>query len=178
MISNKARARALERAAARDIPTAVLSPDGFSDEAAYVERVNQLFAEHDVNFIVLAGYLKKIPLDLVKAYRGRMLNIHPSLLPAFGGPGMYGIRIHRAVIEKGIRWTGVTVHFVDEGYDTGPIFLQKPVPVHMTDSPEELSKRVLAVEHRIYPEALRLIEEGRVQVENGKVIIDPEILSS
>ncbi len=178
VISNKANVRALERAAGRNIPTAVLTPNAFQDEEDYVDAVSRLLEANDINFIVLAGYLKKIPLTLVKAYRGRMLNIHPSLLPAFGGPGMYGIKIHRAVIEKGVRWTGVTIHFVDEEYDSGPIFLQKPVAVHTTDSPEELAKRVLAVEHRIYPEALRLVEQGRVQVVNGKVIIDPVIISS
>ncbi len=175
VISNKSNARALERAGGRDIPTAVLSPNAFADESDYVDAVHRLLEANDINFIVLAGYLKKIPLALVKAYRGRMLNIHPSLLPAFGGPGMYGIKIHRAVIDQGVRWTGVTIHFVDEEYDSGPIFLQKPVAVHVSDTPEELAKRVLAVEHRIYPEALRLVEQGRVQVENGKVIIDDSI---
>ena len=128
-----------------------------------------------VNFIALAGYLKKIPLALVREYKGRMLNIHPSLLPAFGGAGMYGIKIHKAVLERGARWTGVTIHFVDEDYDTGPILLQKPVPVHTNDTAESLASRVLAVEHQIYPAALQLCAEGRVAVQDRKVTIDPAI---
>jgi phosphoribosylglycinamide formyltransferase-1 len=150
----------------------------FASEDAYLAVLQDVLKAEDVNFIALAGYLKKIPLDLVSEYRGRMLNIHPSLLPAFGGPGMYGIKIHQAVLQRGARWTGVTIHFVDEEYDTGPIMLQKPVPVFATDTAEELAKRVLAVEHRIYPEALRLISEGRVTIEDRKVTIDTSIPSS
>ena len=143
------------------------------DESAYLEALRKTLREAGVNFIALAGYLKKIPGGLVKEYSGRMLNIHPSLLPAFGGRGMYGKKIHQAVIERGVRWTGVTIHFVDESYDTGPIFLQKPVPVHGTDTAEILAARVLRAEHQMYPEALRLISEGRVRIDDRKVIVDP-----
>lgn len=175
VISNNANAKALTRAQSRNIPTAVLSPAEYPSEVEYLEALDAILNEQKINFIALAGYLKKIPLPLVKRFNGRMLNIHPSLLPAFGGPGMYGAKIHRAAIERGVRWSGVTVHFVDEDYDTGPILLQKTVPVHQTDTPEILAKRVLAVEHHIYPEALRLFAEGRVSVENRKVFIDPNI---
>ena len=175
VISNKPKARALSRARARGIPAEVLSPDNFPDEAAYLQKLEALFAHHAINFVVLAGYLKKIPTPLVRAYNNRMLNIHPSLLPAFGGPGMYGIGIHKAVLAHGVRWTGVTVHFVDETYDTGPILLQKPVPVHGSDTAETLAARVLKVEHHIYPEALRLIAEGRVQIVGRAVTIDTTI---
>ena len=175
VISNKSQARALQRAEKRDIRAVHLSPSHFEDETDYLEALQEVLQTERVNFIALAGYLKKIPLALVREYKGRMLNIHPSLLPAFGGAGMYGIKIHKAVLERGVRWTGVTIHFVDEDYDTGPILLQKPVPVHTNDTPESLASRVLAVEHRIYPAALQLCAEGRVTVQDRKVTIDPAI---
>ncbi len=175
VVSNKASARALTRAEARKIPTAVLTPGNFPDESAYLQALTSFLDANDVNFIALAGYMKKIPGAIVKAYRERMLNIHPSLLPAFGGAGMYGIKIHQAAIRTGVRWSGVTVHFVDEEYDTGPIFLQKPVPVHDADTPEDLAKRILKAEHHIYPEALRLFAEGRVHIDGRNVTIDTRI---
>ena len=175
VISNKADAFALERARKRDISTLVLDPSSCESEAAYVDRLLSALAQQHVNFIALAGYLKKIPAEVVQQFQHRMLNIHPSLLPAFGGPGMYGSRIHKAAIERGVRWSGVTIHLVDEHYDSGPIVLQKPVPVHQDDSPETLASRVLAAEHRIYPEALRLFAEGRVRITGRKVTIDPQI---
>ena len=175
VISNKSQARALQRAKNRDIRAVHLSPSHFEDETDYLEALQEVLQTERVNFIALAGYLKKIPLALVREYKGRMLNIHPSILPAFGGAGMYGIKIHKAVLERGVRWTGVTIHFVDEDYDTGPILLQKPVPVHTNDTAESLASRVLAVEHRIYPAALQLCAEGRVTVQDRKVTIDPAI---
>lgn len=175
VISNKPHARALERARSRKIAADALAPENFANEAEYLDALRMVLHRTQTNFIALAGYLKKIPADLVREYSGRMLNIHPALLPAFGGRGMYGIKIHQAVLQRGTRWTGVTIHFVDESYDTGPIFLQKPVPVHATDSAESLAKRVLAVEHQIYPEAIRLVSEGRVRIEDKKVLIDPAI---
>ncbi|MEM8486618.1 MAG: phosphoribosylglycinamide formyltransferase [Bacteroidota bacterium] len=175
VVSNRSNAGALERANQRGIATAVMKPASFDSEAAYVEALNALFSKNNVNFVVLAGYLKKIPLQLVRQFQGRMLNIHPSLLPAFGGPGMYGAKIHQAALDRGVRWTGVTVHFVDEDYDTGPIMLQRTVPVYQNDAVETLASRVLAVEHQIFPEALRLIAEGRVTVTGRQVSIDPLI---
>lgn len=175
VVSNKADAFALERAHKRDITTLVLAPSSCQSEAAYVDLLLPALSTYGVNFIALAGYLKKIPDAVVQQFQHRMLNIHPSLLPSFGGPGMYGSRIHKAAIERGVRWSGVTVHLVDEQYDSGPIVLQKPVPVYQDDSPESLASRVLTVEHRIYPEAIQLFAEGRVQVKGRKVIIDPQI---
>jgi phosphoribosylglycinamide formyltransferase-1 len=125
--------------------------------------------------VALAGYLKKIPSDIVRRYHHRMVNIHPALLPSFGGKGMYGRRVHEAVLESGVRWTGVTVHLVDEEYDTGPIILQEPVPVYPGDSVEELAARVLEIEHQLYPRALNLVAETRVRVEGRKVHIIPDL---
>lgn len=171
-LSNTAKAGALDRARRHSIPAVVLKPRAFETEEAYVEALMTVLDEHAVNFIALAGYLRKIPAAVVKAFRGRMLNIHPALLPAFGGHGLYGRRVHEAVLAYGARWSGATVHLVDEEYDTGPIVLQTPVPVEPGDTPETLAARVLRVEHQVYPEALRLFAEGRVTVEGRRVWVD------
>ena len=115
--------------------------------------------------------MKKIPNSIVRDFKNRIINIHPALLPAFGGEGMYGARVHEAVIASGARVSGATVHLVDEEYDRGSVVLQREVPVLPGDSSDTLAKRVLAVEHEIYPEALRLFAEDRVRIENGRVSI-------
>ncbi len=168
-LSNKADAGALTRAQRHGVPTVVLDPTDFETEAAYVAALQAALAARGVNFVALAGYMKKIPAAVVRAFRGRMLNVHPALLPAFGGRGMYGRKVHEAVLAYGVRWTGATVHLVDEDYDTGPIVLQEPVPVQPGDTPETLAARVLEVEHRLYAEALRLFAEGRIAVE-GRLV--------
>ena len=175
IISDQKDAYVLNRAKRHGIPAHVVSPSLFASESSYIQELRDVLASHSVNFIALAGYLKKIPHELVDDFYGRMINIHPALLPAFGGPGMYGIRVHEAVLDKGVRWTGVTVHFVDHEFDSGPIILQKPVPVYQDDTPEKLAERVLQTEHQIYPEALRLFADGRVQLEDRRVTIDPMI---
>ena len=173
-LSNTPKAGALMRARRHGVSTAILDPCDFETEAAYVAKLMAVLDEHGVNFIVLAGYMRKIPAAVVEAFRGRMLNIHPALLPSFGGKGLYGRRVHEAVLAYGARWTGVTVHLVDEEYDTGPIVLQEPVPVLADDTPETLAERVLRIEHRLYPQALRLFAEGRVSVEGRIVRIEEE----
>jgi phosphoribosylglycinamide formyltransferase len=125
-----------------------LRPDGGADTAADV--------------VLLAGFLKLVPPEVVRCFRRRMLNIHPALLPAFGGKGLYGERVHRAVIASGARFSGPTVHFVDEEYDTGPILAQRCVPVFPDDTPARLARRVLMEEHLVYPEAVAALVEGRV----------------
>lgn len=172
-VSNTEEAGALDRARRHDVPTVVLDPDDYNQTATYSDDLLAVLEDHDVTFVALAGYLRKIPPAVVDAYRGRMTNIHPALLPAFGGAGMYGMRVHRAVLEYGVRWSGATVHLVDEEYDTGPIVLQEPVPVYPDDTPETLAERVLAVEHRLYPEALRLFATDRVHVDKRTVRIVP-----
>jgi phosphoribosylglycinamide formyltransferase-1 len=167
-VSDRSGAGALDRARQHDVPTAILDPSDADHEVGLME----VLGSHGADFIALAGYLRKIPSGVVDRFRQRMTNIHPALLPAFGGKGMYGMNVHRAVIEYGARWSGATVHLVDETYDTGPIVLQEPVPVYPDDTPETLAKRVLAVEHRLYPEALRLFAEGRVRCEGRSVFID------
>jgi formyltetrahydrofolate-dependent phosphoribosylglycinamide formyltransferase len=149
VISNHPAAGALDRAAAARVPTATIAEDG--QDAA---RLLALLAEHAIDLVVLAGYLKKVPDAVVRAYRGRMLNVHPALLPAFGGAGMYGRRVHEAVLASGARITGVTVHQVDEQYDHGAIVAQWPVPVRPGDTAERLAARVLSVEHLLLPAAV------------------------
>ena len=146
VVSNRAAAGALERAAARGVATATIAEDG-----ADAERLLALLSREAIELVVLAGYLKRVPAAVVRAYRGRMLNVHPALLPAFGGAGMYGRKVHEAVLASGARISGVTVHLVDEEYDHGPIVAQWPVPVRPGDTAERLAARVLAVEHRLLP---------------------------
>jgi len=165
---------ALDRARRHDIPTAIIRPADFTDAEEFGQALLEALDGHGVNFVALAGYLKHVPPTVVRAFRHRMLNVHPSLLPAFGGPGFYGRRVHEAALDYGVRWSGATVHLVDEAYDTGPIVLQDVVPVRPDDTPATLAARVLAVEHRLYPEALRLFADGRVRIEGRRVRITNE----
>jgi len=120
--------------------------------------------EHDVQIIALAGYLKKIPVPVVREYRNRIINIHPALLPSFGGDGMYGHFVHEAVIASGVKLSGATVHLVDEEYDRGPIVFQKAVPVEKDDTPETLAAKVLRMEHEIFPLVLQAFAENRITI--------------
>jgi phosphoribosylglycinamide formyltransferase-1 len=154
--SNRADAGALARAAQRGIPTEVIErPDD-------AEALLAMFRRHGIEMVALAGYLKKVPEGVTRAFRGRMVNVHPSLLPKFGGPGMYGERVHAAVLAAGERESGVTVHFVDADYDRGPIIAQERVPVNPGDEPATLAARVLAVEHQLYPEVVDAVASGRI----------------
>ncbi len=171
VVANRPDAGVLERAHAHAISTTVIRPEDFNSSAEYVEHLLRLLDNRHVDFIALAGYLKKIPLEVVGRFRHRIVNIHPALLPSFGGKGLYGRRVHQAVLDYGVRWTGVTVHLVDEEYDTGPIVLQEPVPVHQGDSVDALAARVLDVEHRLYPRALQLFAANRITVEGRRVTI-------
>lgn len=148
--SNSADAIGLKTATGLSIPTAVFDRKQFSQGSDYSDYIFNQLAEHNVDAIALAGYLKKIPPFVVRHYRNRILNIHPALLPKFGGKGMYGINVHRAVIEAGEIETGVTIHFVNEEYDEGEVILQAKAPVYPTDTPEILAARVLKIEHDTY----------------------------
>lgn len=154
--SDRAAAGALDRARARGIPALAL------DARQRGDGLGDLLRAHEIDVIALAGYLRFVPADVTREWAGRLVNVHPSLLPAFGGAGMYGLRVHRAVIDAGVRVTGVTVHFVNEEYDRGPIIAQWPVPVLPGDTPEALAHRVLAVEHRLYPPALHAVARGAI----------------
>lgn len=172
VLTDRINIGALDRAERRGIPTAVLKPSDFEGPDAFGAAMMERFQMHEIDFVALAGYLRHIPADVVRSFRHRMVNVHPSLLPAFGGRGLYGMRVHQAVIDYGARWTGATVHLVDEEYDTGPIVLQEPVAVLPHDTAESLAARVLHMEHRLYPLALQHFAEGRVRIEGRRVIID------
>ncbi len=167
IISNKEKIKALEYAKKYNIDHYILVPDSIG----YIHNLKTLLKKYKVNFILLAGYLKKIPEDIVKNYKWKILNIHPALLPKFGGKGMYGINVHKAVIEAKEKESGVTIHFIDEKYDKGLIIAQKKVKVLKNDTPETLAKRVLKVEHKLYPEVVKLLCENKIKIKNNKVII-------
>ena len=169
VVADREAAGALDRARRHGVPAVVLRPADFADADAFGRALLGVLAEHGVTFVALAGYLRKIPDAVVRAFRHRIANVHPSLLPAFGGPGFYGRRVHEAALAHGVRWSGATVHLVDEAYDTGPIVLQEPVPVAPDDTPEALAARVLRAEHRLFPRALQLFSEGRVRVDGRRV---------
>jgi len=158
--SNRSAAGALGIAAQAGIPSAVIDP---RDGAALRATLDA----HGITLVALAGYLKRVPPDVTSAFRGRMLNVHPALLPAFGGAGMYGARVHQAVLDAGVRLTGVTVHFVDDLYDHGPIVAQWPVPVLAGDTASSLAARVLEVEHRLYPAAVDAVAGGDVWLDDA-----------
>ncbi len=162
--SNKENAGVLERARKANVRAEWVKP---GDD--YDDRLHRLLVEVDPELVVLAGYLKLISAETVRRWKGAMLNIHPALLPSFGGKGMYGIHVHEAVLEYGVKITGVTVHLVDEEYDRGPIVGQLPVPVLDGDTPERLQKRVLKMEHHLYPIALQWFAQGRVKV-NDRIV--------
>lgn len=166
VVSDKDQARALERARAHGVPGVWLNPKDFGDRAAYDAGLGRVLDEHRVGLVCLAGFMRVLTPEFVHAYAGRILNIHPALLPAF--PGLHA---QRQALAYGVRIAGATVHFVDEGVDTGPIVLQSSVPVHPDDTEETLSARILVEEHRLYPEAIRLFAEGRLVISGRKVII-------
>jgi len=165
VLSNNSRAGILDIARVNDIPAVHVSERQFSDYGEFARGLLRILAEHGVNFIVLAGYMKKVPGEIVAAFRGRILNIHPALLPKFGGEGMYGMRVHEAVIAAGEKESGATVHRVEEEYDRGPIVAQRLVPVYPGDTPESLAARVLRIEHELYPEAIGMIAAGTLPTE-------------
>ena len=171
VVTNKAKAGVIQRAAAYNAPYVVLNNKDFSNEEEYVDSLIYALDEKNIDFVVLAGYLQLIPARLVEKFRNRITNIHPALLPSFGGKGYYGHKVHEAVLDAGCKVSGVTVHIVDEKYDRGPIISQKSVPVFDDDSAKSLAGRILIEEHKIYPATLQLFAEGRVEVSKGRVRI-------
>jgi phosphoribosylglycinamide formyltransferase-1 len=171
VISNNSKAGALERARNHNTPAIHLSHKQFATPEEFDEKLLSILKENETDFLVLAGYMKMLSPTVVRTYKNRILNIHPALLPSFGGSGMYGIHVHEAVIKAGVKVTGVTVHIVDEIYDHGAIVMQKTVPVLDDDTPESLAERVLKVEHQTYSEALQLFAEGKVEIKDNKAFI-------
>jgi phosphoribosylglycinamide formyltransferase-1 len=171
VLSNRAAAYGLVRARTHGIPALHLHPKDFPDSEAYHRHILQTLKAHGVDLVVLAGYLRILSKELVEAYRHRIINVHPSLIPAFCGRGFYGEHVHRAVLDYGAKVTGATVHFVDEGADTGPILLQEPVLVLQSDDVKALAARVLKVEHALLCKAVSLLAQDRVLVEGRCVRI-------
>ncbi len=169
VISNNSAANALNIARENEIPAVHLSQKQFSSEQEYTNNFLELMNFYKVDMIILAGYMKMIPAQIVRAYKNRILNIHPALIPSFCGKGLYGLKVHEAVLDYGVKVTGVTIHLADEEYDTGPIVLQRTVPVFDDDTPEILRKRVLAVEHEAYTEAIKLFETRKFNITGRKV---------
>lgn len=170
VISNNKNAYALERAKRNDIPYCCISPKDFESRTVFNEEFLKAVQSMNPDLIVLAGFLVVIPESMIEKYRNRIINIHPSLIPSFCGTGFYGLKVHEAALARGVKVVGATVHFVDEGTDTGPILLQKAVNVEQDDTPEVLQRRVMEqAEWKILPEAVDLIANGRVKVEDGKV---------
>ena len=174
VISSRSRAYALERAAAAGIPTFVLAPQTFPDREAFHEALQTLLLQLKPDLIVLAGFLVVLPESLIQHFENRILNIHPSLIPAFCGPGFHGLKVHEAALARGVRFSGATVHFVDSGTDTGPIIAQSIVPVLPDDTPETLQARIQKdAEAVLLPQVVQWIADGRVQVQGGKVTVTP-----
>ncbi|NLK78780.1 MAG: phosphoribosylglycinamide formyltransferase [Clostridiales bacterium] len=172
VISNNQNAYALERAKQHGIEALCISPKEFENREAFNKAFLEKLDSFGVDLVVLAGFLVVIPEIMIQKYRNRIINIHPSLIPAFCGTGYYGLKVHEGALARGVKVTGATVHFVDEGTDTGPIILQKPVMIEQGDTPEVLQRRVMEqAEWKILPQAIDLIANGKVEVIDGKTVI-------
>jgi len=169
VISDVADAYALGRARIAAIHHAFIDPRDFPNREAYNERVIEKLRDHEVELVALAGYLRITTDNFVDAFEGRIMNIHPSLIPAFCGKGMHGLRVHQAALDYGVKVTGCTVHFVTKEVDAGPIILQRTAPVMDDDTAETLSARVLEQEHEAYSEAIQLFAEGRLRIVGRRV---------
>ena len=172
--SNKQNAFGLERARRAGIPHKAFERGFYSSKDERDRELFQALQDHEVELVVLAGYLGRIPEFMIRTWKNRILNIHPSLLPCFGGKGFFGKRVHRGVYERGMKISGATVHFVNEETDGGPIILQEAVKIDFHDDVDIIQKKVLTIEHRIYPKAIALVANGRVQVIEGRVKIQEE----
>ena len=172
VISNNQGASALTRARDAGIEAVCVSPKDYENRADFNQAFIQEIGKDEPDLIVLAGFLVTLPAELIRSYGNRIINIHPSLIPSFCGTGYYGLKVHEAALARGVKITGATVHFVDEGMDTGPIIMQKAVAVKEEDTPETLQKRVMEeAEWLILPWCINLIAGGKVKVEQGRVLI-------
>lgn len=170
VISNNAGAGALERAGKRGIPSICMSPRSYPDREAFNQAFTDKMKELAPDIVVLAGFLVKIPPQMVREFSNRIVNIHPSLIPSFCGVGYYGLKVHEKVLERGVKVTGATVHFVTDGMDEGPIIAQKPVMIEENDTPETLQRRVMEqAEWILLPQAIDDIANGRLEIREGHV---------
>lgn len=175
IISNKKGAYGLERGRNVGIPSLYIDHRSLGSDEQYNRELIKRFKEKDVDLIVLAGYLRPLSKEFIEEYKNKIINVHPSLIPSFAGKGYYGQRVHEEVLKHGVKITGATVHFVDEGMDTGPIILQEPVPVKDDDTIETLRDRVLSIEHEILPRAIKLYCDNRLKIVGRKVVLKGEV---
>lgn len=169
LVATNAEHGAVEKASAAGVKTLVLPPKSEADALAWDHRVADALYEEGVSILALAGYLRMISPVLLEAFPNRILNVHPALLPSFGGKGMYGMRVHQAVLEYGCKVSGCTVHLVNERYDAGPIIAQACVPVEEDDTPETLSARVQMQEHRLFPRCIEMVIQDQLRVEGRRI---------
>jgi phosphoribosylglycinamide formyltransferase-1 len=172
VLSNNSASGALEFARQQGIPAVHCSRLRFTSDTEFAAAMMQTLSEHSINFIVLAGYMKKLDPTIISSFKNRIINIHPALLPSYGGKGMYGMHVHEAVIANRDAVSGATVHLVDEEYDRGAIVLQERVDVSPNDIPESLAEKILKIEHTLYPKAINLFAQGKVHVNGQQVVID------
>ena len=172
VISNNKECKAIEYAKTKKIKNFIVSNSDIDENSICYSDLAKEFSEQKIDLIVLAGFLKKIPSELLKEFKNRIINIHPALLPSFGGKGMYGINVHRAVFNSSAKVSGATVHFVDEIYDNGFIIHQKAVDILDVKSPEEIAERVLKIEHELLPYVIKKFSENKVKIFENRVFID------
>ena len=172
VISNKCDAYGLERARQHNIDAVFVNQREYDDIETYNDAIIKELKNHDVELVVLAGYLKILSSNFIETYRNKIINIHPSLIPSFCGKGYYGLKVHEAAIDYGVKLSGATVHFVDENADTGPIIIQESVNVEFDDTAETLQKKILKIEHKILPLAVKYYCENRIEVIERKVKIE------
>ncbi|GAB4310743.1 phosphoribosylglycinamide formyltransferase [Pseudothermotoga elfii] len=163
---------ALRRARAHNIPAYIVKPGEYDSQREYEQQMVDILKKHESELVVLSGFMKILSPHFIDSFKGRIINIHPSLIPAFCGKGFYGMKVHEAVIDYGVKITGATVHFVDENVDSGPIIIQKAVAVEDSDTPETIAQKVHEIEHEILPEALKLFAQGKLKVIGRRVFIE------
>lgn len=166
-------APAMERARAAGVVAVSIPPKSFGCEEDYEEALLAQLQQNNIDLICLAGYMRVLGGKIIETYRNKIMNVHPALIPSFCGKGMYGHHVHEAVIARGVKFTGATVHFVDEDYDTGPIIMQRVVAVDANDTPDSIAAKVLEAEHAAYTDAVSLFAQGRLQVANRRVVTLP-----
>jgi phosphoribosylglycinamide formyltransferase-1 len=171
LITNNSKAGALATAAKNDIDTKVIIPGEFTNAKTFNDAILKSLLSYKVDYIILAGYLKLIGPQIVERYENKILNIHPALLPSFGGKGMYGHHVHQAVFDCGVKVSGATVHLVNKEYDLGPIVMQRCLSIEDLKTPDEIAAGVLKIEHKIYPETVKLLVENRLRVKKRRVEI-------
>ena len=174
VITNIPTAGVIEIAESGGIPVKIITPKNFPDSQSYNDEILKTLTDNRIDYIILAGYLKMIGRQIVDRYNNKIINIHPALLPSFGGKGMYGHYVHDAVHERGVKVSGATVHLVNNEYDAGPIVLQKAISIENAQNAEEIAERVLKIEHEIFPQAVKLLVEDQLEVEKLRVHIKGE----